>query len=171
MAEDRPVDPAWVIGFGAVLAVIFCFYLFIVSNWYWQCAAQIDGDTLAPVACDTHGPIQPPPEPATAANLPIEQQAWPRFGAGNRNYGNTGRFWGDDVVSQFFAQVFALAGRVAEPFVAETVVPGWNRWMESDVNRRTLLGALSIVLGALAKEWAKDIYRLLRRPKGDGASR
>ncbi|MDL2336991.1 MAG: hypothetical protein QFE16_04030 [Pseudomonadota bacterium] len=167
MADEKPADPAWLLMFGGILVASLLLYLLIVSDWYWRCRAQIDPATLTPVICPSGSAPQPArtAPPRTSANAPIEQRVWPDFGGGGRGYEDLGPFWGDDIVSRFFKSLFGLAAQVARPFVVDEVVPRWNEAMWPAINRKAWFAALSLVLGAVTKEWAKDVYRALRRSK------
>ena len=165
MENEKPVDPGWLLMFGVVLLGILC-YLFLVSDWYWRCAAQIDPATRAPqcmAPCTSQSPRIAPQR--QNVQIPLEQRLWPDFGAGNGNYGDVSVFWGSNFASNFFSALFNLAASVAEPVVVTEVIPRWNDMMLPEINRKALVAALSILLGALAKEWAKDLYRLLRKTK------
>jgi hypothetical protein len=173
MANEEPADPAWLLMFGVFLFGTLCLYVLLVSDWYWNCRAQIDPATLTPLVCKPPGTGQSrptvPPKPNT--EMPREQQLWPEFGAANKYYEDHSVFWGDDFVSRFFKAVFDTAAWVAKPFVVDEVVPRWNRVMWPEINRKTILAALSLILGVVAKEWTKDVYRVLRKPKRDPAER
>lgn len=166
-ANEKPVDPAWLLMSGVILTGTLCLYLLLVSDWYWNCRAQIDPVTLTPPLVCKSPPMtssfsasQPP-----NGEIPFELGVWPDFGSGNKNYDDVSLFWGNDFVSSFFETVLDIAARVARPFVVDQVVPSWNRAMGPKINRQALYTALSMVLGALTTEWAKDVYYFLRKLK------
>lgn len=164
MSEEKPVDPAWLFGFGAFLAAVLGIYLLTVSQWYW-CGAQIDPATLRPVCLPAATP--PANQPRADGGQGFEARAWPDFGENNNAYNGLNQFWGDDLISRFMQNVFDAAARVARPFVVEDLIPAWNRAMAPPINRKTLYGALTLLLGVMTTEWAKDVYRALRREKSD----
>jgi hypothetical protein len=61
--------------------------------------------------------------PAVAQN--VEQQLWPDFGAYNDTYDGLSAFWGDDIISNLFANIGQLIGKWLSEFingwVADTV--------------------------------------------------
>lgn len=61
------------------------------------------------------------------------------------------------------AAALKAATDISKPFVVNELVPRWNNAMEPERNRQTLFAALSLILGVVAKEWAKELYLLLRR--------
>lgn len=165
MADEKRANATWVISCGLFLFMILSLYLLVVSDWYWRCGAQIDPETLQPVVCKAPvaGAL-----PSTDASRPdfddtIEQQLWPDFGANNKLYEGLASFWGDDFISNLISATLDAATRISKPFVVNEVVPRWNDAMKPAFNRRTLFSALSLIFGAVAKEWAKDLYLFLRR--------
>ncbi len=53
--------------------------------------------------------------PAVAQN--VEQKLWPDFGAYNQTYEGLAAFWGDDIISNFFANIGQLIGKWLAEFI------------------------------------------------------
>ncbi|MFA6555175.1 MAG: hypothetical protein WCT03_02040, partial [Candidatus Obscuribacterales bacterium] len=47
----------------------------------------------------------------------VEQQLWPDFGAYNETYQGLSAFWGDDIISNFFANIGQLIGKWLSEFI------------------------------------------------------
>lgn len=165
--QHKLADPRRLLSIGAVLAAAFVIYLFLVSDWYWTCSAQINPATLAPVKCHALKPV----EECVSAQASeaqqtktVEEQLWPCFGRGNNTFDDLSGFWGDDYLSKFVQLMLSGLVVISRTFVVDHLVPRWNETMVSFFNRSTLFGVLSTLFALWGRAWAKDVYRLLRWP-------
>lgn len=93
----------------------------------------------------------------------IEDRLWPFFGASNDTYHDRSTFWGDDIISKLFENIFKAISSIIGPVVKENLVPLWNRTMNGSLARVTLFSVIVWILGIIGNEAIKDIYKQLKR--------
>lgn len=139
-----------------IFTLLFCgfiFYTLSTSDWYWKCKAQIDPATLIENC--------PPPKlvgQATAESGSIEDD----FGAHSPSYESLAPFWGDDPISNFFSTISRPFSENFDLLLTKHLVPFWNRTVEPDITRVLPYGVISSILGAIAANVVRDLYKSLK---------
>jgi len=146
-----PPSPRKLLQISLLLIGGFGFYLVCGSNWYWQCKAQLDPANLLPVNCQNTNRVRPE----------CKESLWPAFGECNDNYEDLSKFWGDDLISNFFSTLGNVAGDAARPILQDTVVPTWNRVFLEDKNRDFVAWAIGAIPIAMIGLITKDVYTLV----------
>jgi hypothetical protein len=134
----------------------FSIYLIYGSNWYWRCKAQLDPINLMPITCqNNNNKIKPE----------CKERLWPDFGECNDTYEGLSEFWGDDLISKFFATLGNVAGDAVRPILRDTVVPTWNRVFLEEKNRDFVAWSVGAVPLAMIGLLTADIYKLSMNKK------
>jgi len=119
-------------------------YAYFVHDWYWSQSAVICTPEMK-LNCYV-------PDPAPDQDL---------------IYAAPNNFWGNDIISEFFANVFALIARWADeaivPWFYNQLAPQWNIYAADESHRKILAAIVGILYAAsatkvvsLAIEWFHD---------------
>lgn len=168
-------EPLWLLKVGVVIVstIITCAvaYGMFIDKWYWKERAQIVLNQPAPAefqtspACPRNGVIR-----ENGVFPEVDELLADNFRCYNDKYIGLHQFWGDDVISNFFANISRFLGkRFTEwfyPWYVDSFVPWWNRTMEPDSMREAVAWAFvafAAVFGYIAKNWVSDVYGFLKR--------
>ncbi len=125
-------------------------YAYFVHDWYWNYSAVI---------CTEKMKLNAHPAEYYYVPEPMPNQGQDYIGSSN--------FWGNDVISEFFANVFALMARWADetivPWFYNQAAPRWNTFAAEESHRKILAAIVGILYAAsvtkvvsLGIEWLHD---------------
>ncbi|QBR71712.1 hypothetical protein CU048_10985 [Beijerinckiaceae bacterium] len=125
-------------------------YIYFVHDWYWNHAALICTPDLKLTA--------QPSDYCYVADPPPEHY---------ETYAGAHSFWGDDIISNFFANIFQLILRWTNetivPSFYDYIAPLWNTYAADENHRKALAAIIGILYAAgatkvvsLAVEWAHE---------------